>query len=247
MKEKNLVDMNTGLIRFRLGWALPGIAGLILQGIATEMTRPGYFTHLSLIVNFFSYFTILTNLFITIWFVLAFRSQIMGQARWWGDQPEIKGALLVAGSTTILVYWTLLVDIPIPTVTGEIANFLLHLLVPLGLLIDWLIVGDPMTKSYGTMLRAWLIFPLVFVIYTEVRGPFALWYPYFFLDPQAVGGVGKLVISIIGMMILFLLMASLIFWLYRKRGNLKIVPASSVISQTSIEPDNSFLRQAPEG
>ncbi len=239
--------MNTGLLRFRLVWALLGIAGLILQGIATELTLPGYFTHPSLIVNFFSYFTILTNLFITIWFVLAFRSQFMGQTRWCGVRPEIKGALLVAGSVTILVYWTLLVDIPIPTVTGEIANFLLHLLVPLGLLIDWLIVGDPMTKSYGEMLRAWLIFPLVFVIYTEVRGPFASWYPYFFLDPQKVGGVGILVVAIIGMMILFLLMASLIFWLYRKRGSLKVVPASSVISQASIAPNDSSLRQVPEG
>lgn len=87
------MSMNMGLLKFRLVWALPGIVGLILQGIATEMTLPGYFTHLSLIVNFFSYFTILTNLFITIWFVLAFRSQFMGQARWWGDQPEIKGGI----------------------------------------------------------------------------------------------------------------------------------------------------------
>lgn len=240
------MNMNKGLIRFRLVWALLGIAGLILQGIATELTRPGYFTHLTLIVNFFSYFTILTNLFITIWFVLAFRVRQMGRVRWWSDQPEIKGTLMVAGSVTILVYWTLLVDIPIPTVTGEVANFLLHLLVPLGLLIDWLIVGDPMTKSYGAMLRAWLIFPLVFVVYTEVRGPFAQWYPYFFLDPQAVGGTGKLVIAIIGMIVLFLLMASLIFWLYRKRGSLKVVPAP-VTGQVLVEPTDSFLRQAPEG
>ncbi|GAC1619484.1 MAG: hypothetical protein NVS4B11_10840 [Ktedonobacteraceae bacterium] len=219
------MNMNVVLVRCRLGWAVLGIVALVLQGIATEMTRPGYFTHLSLFVNFFSYFTILTNLFLTIWFVLAFRSRQMGQARWWGDQPEIKGALLVAGTVTILVYWTLLVDIPIPTVTGEIANFLLHLLVPLGLWIDWLIVGDPMTKSYGVMLRAWLIFPLVFVIYTEVRGPFAHWYPYFFLDPQAVGGTGTLIVSIIGMMLLFVVVASLIFWLYQKRDSLQIVPA----------------------
>ncbi len=215
-------------MRFRLGWAMLGIVGLLLQGIATEMTRPGYFTHLSLIINFFSYFTILTNLFVTIWFVLAFRSRQIG---WWGDQPEIKGALLVAGSVTILVYWTLLVDIPIPTVTGEIANFLLHLLVPLGLWIDWLMVGDPMKKSYGSMLRSWLIFPIIFVIYTEVRGPFAHWYPYFFLDPQAVGSIGNLVIAIIGMILLFLVVATLIFWLYRRRGELQLVPASSIARQ----------------
>ena len=220
------MNMNVALVRVRLGWALLGVAGLVLQGIATELTRPGYFTHFSLFVNFFSYFTILTNLFITIWFILAFRSRQMGQASWWGDAPEIKGALMVAGTVTILVYWTLLIDIPIPNFIGEIANFLLHLLVPLGLWVDWLIVGDPMTKPYPRMMGAWLVFPLIFVIYTEIRGPFAHWYPYFFLDPQVVGGVGNLVLAILGMILLFLVVASLIFWLYRKRGGVQIVPAT---------------------
>ncbi|GAC1384079.1 MAG: hypothetical protein NVSMB33_12370 [Ktedonobacteraceae bacterium] len=79
------------------------------------------------------------------------------------------------------------------------------------------------------MLGAWLVFPIIFVIYTEVRSPFAHWYPYFFLDPQ--GGIGNLVLSILGMILLFLVVASLIFWLYRKRGGLQIVPASSVTPQ----------------
>ena len=225
--------MKFGLIQFRLIWAVLGIAGLVLQAIATAIAIPGYFTHPSLIVNFFSYFTILTNLFITIWFILAFRSRQMGQARWWGDQAEIKGALMVAGSVTILIYWTLLVDIPIPNATGEVANFLLHLLVPLGILIDWLIVGDPMTKPYGRMLPAWLIFPVVFAIYSEIRGPFAQWYPYFFLDPGKMGGVGNLVLAIIGVVILFFIVASLIYWLYRKRGGFQMepAPARSVTSQ----------------
>lgn len=222
---------NIGLVWFRLGWALLGIAGLVLQAIATAMTIPGYFTRLTPFVNFFSYFTILTNLFITLWFIFAFLTHQRGQARWWGDALEIKGALMVAGSVTILVYWTLLVDIPIPNATGEIANFLLHLLVPLGLLIDWLIVGDPMTKPYWRMLASWLIFPLVFVLYTEIRGPFAHWYPYFFLDPNVMGSVGNLVLAIIGMILLFVAVASLIFWLYRKRGSLKIVPTNAVTEQ----------------
>jgi hypothetical protein len=80
------------------------------------------------------------------------------------------------------------------------------------------------------MLRAWLIFPIVFVIYTEIRSPFAQWYPYFFLDPHAVGGIGQLVVAILGMIILFLVAASIIFWLYQKRGGLQIVSDSSVTS-----------------
>lgn len=225
------MKLNFGLALFRLGFALLGITGVILQGVTMETTHPGYFTHWPLVVDFFSFFTILTNLFISTWFALAFCSRQLGQVHWWGDQPEIKGTLLVAGSVTVLVHWTLLVDIPIPTMTGEVANFFLHLLVPLGLWIDWLIVGDPMTRSYREMLRAWLVFPFVYVIYAEVRGPFAHWYPYFFLDPQALGGVGKLMVSILSMMLLVVVVISLIYWLYRKRGSLKIVPVNGVTRQ----------------
>lgn len=127
------IKTNFGITQFRLIWAVLGVAGLVLQAIATEMTFHSYFQRLPLVINFFSYFTILTNLSITIWFALAYRSRRAGEATWWGDAPEVKGALMVAGSVTILVYWTLLVDIPIPNAVGEIANFLLHLLVSLDL------------------------------------------------------------------------------------------------------------------
>jgi hypothetical protein len=130
-------------LRVRLAWAFFGIVGLVLEAISSEQSLPGYFTHLSLAVNFFSYFTILTHLFITVWFVLAFITLQRGQAQWWGDRPEIKGALLLAGTVTVMVYWTLLSDIPLDNVSGEIGTFFVHLLVPLGLWIDWLIAGDP--------------------------------------------------------------------------------------------------------
>lgn len=225
------VNTSITLTRVRLGWAVLAVLGVGLQVIATEMTRPGYFKVPSLWLNFFGYFTILTNLSLTLWFIFAYNAARTGQRRWWGNRPEIKGALLVAGTVTILVYWTLLVDIPIPTVTGEIANFLLHLLVPLGLWVDWLIAGDAMPLSYGQALRAWLVFPIAFVIYTELRGPIAHWYPYFFLDPRVMGGAGPLLLAIIGMTLLFVVVASLIFWLYQKRGSVRIVPAAQAVGQ----------------
>ncbi len=222
---------NNTLIGVRLLWSLLGLTGLVLQAISTNMNQPGYFSHPTLAINFFSYFTILTNVFISLWFILTFCSTLQGGKRWWNDRPEVKGALLVAGTVTVLVYWTLLSNIPIPNAIGRIANFLVHLLVPLGLWIDWLLVGEPVTRAYRKMLGFWLIFPIVYVIYSEIRGPFVHWYPYFFLNPAIVGGVGNLLLWIIGMILLFLLIASLIFWLYQKRGKLKMVPASTTANQ----------------
>ena len=46
-------------------------------------------------------------------------------------------------------------------------------------------------------LRAWLIFPIVYVVYSLVRGPIADWYPYPFLDPNLDGGAGKVAIMVV--------------------------------------------------
>ncbi len=37
------------------------------------------------------------------------------------------------------------------------------------------------------VVATWLIFPLVYVIYSLIRGPYVDWYPYPFLDPRAGG------------------------------------------------------------
>lgn len=217
--------MNMNLARFRLGWGLLGVFALIMQAIATSLAIPGYFTSLLNVVNFFSYFTILTNISVTLWLLLGFQSLQAGQKHWWGDDPQLKGSILTAATVTILVYWTLLVNIPLPNVPAEIANFLLHLVVPLGMWIDWIIVRDPVPQGYWQMLRSWLVFPILFGIYSVIRGKFVNWYPYFFLDPGVVGGLANQALAIAGMTVLFLIVGSVIYWLYQKWGGFA-VPAA---------------------
>ncbi len=202
----------------RLAWAALGLAGLVLQVIASAISVHGFGKSVGSVVNFFSYFTILTNVAITLWFILGFASLQRGQSHGWGDRAEVKGAVMLAGTVTVLVYWTLLVDIPIPTRIGEVANFLLHLGTPLGMWVDWLLTREAIRRPYMQMMGYWLIFPLAFMIYTEIRGPFAHFYPYFFMDPNAVGGVGPLILWLIAITALFLIVATAIYWLYRVRG-----------------------------
>ena len=204
--------------RVRLAWAALGVLGLAFQVIASFISVHGFGRSLGSWVNFFSYFTILTNIAVTLWFILGFVSLQRGQARWWGDSADVKGAVLLAGTVTIIVYWTLLVDIPIPTRIGEVANFLLHLGVPLGMWIDWLLTREAIRRPFTQTLGLWPIFPLAFTVYTEIRGPFAHFYPYFFMDPGKVGGVGPLILWLIGVAVLFAVVASAIYWLYRVRG-----------------------------
>lgn len=58
----------------------------------------------------------------------------------------------------------------------------------------------------------WLIFPILFVPYTLIRGEIVGWYPYFFLDPNKVGYLGVLgyfIIILVGAYILSILLVKI--------------------------------------
>jgi hypothetical protein len=82
-------------------------------------------------------------------------------------------------------------------------NVLLHYVMPVVVVIDWLL--RPGTAPSGV--RDWLLvpaFPLIYVVYVLVRGAGAGWYPYPFLDPR-VGGYGSVALHVAAIMALFLL------------------------------------------
>ena len=71
------------------------------------------------------------------------------------------------------------------------------------------------------------MFPLVFVTYTEARGPFVHRYPYCFLDPRVGGGISPLILAIVGITLLFFSVGSLIYWLHQKRGAVRLTPVAT--------------------
>ena len=58
---------------------------------------------------------------------------------------------------------------------------------PFFLIIDFAI-DRPVKKFEYKKTLLWLIFPIVFVAYSLIRGTIVNWYPYDFLDPNIVGG-----------------------------------------------------------
>ena len=97
----------------------------------------------------------------------------------------VRGGAVVYLVTTGIVFSVLLsgtdVDTAIPWV-----NSVLHEVMPLVIVIDWLL--DPPSRhiTYRQSLL-WLAYPLAWVAYTLIRGPIADWYPYPFLDPASGG------------------------------------------------------------
>ncbi len=135
------------------------------------------------VANWVSYFTNLSNLLGAATFLIG------GLALLRGGRPvpdRLRGAATLYLVITGAVYWTLLAN-TIDAQTIVWANDTVHGVMPVAVLADWLLrpPAQPLRWSKGL---PWLVFPLVYLAYSLIRGPYAHWYPYDFLDPRLPGG-----------------------------------------------------------
>jgi hypothetical protein len=156
--------------------------------------------------NFFSYFTIQSNLIAVVVF--------LGSVAWWRTAPSpiwelIRGASVVHMTITLVVFALLLkgtnVDTALPWV-----DTVLHRVMPLAVIADWLIDPPRHRIPFGTSLR-WTTFPLLWVAYTLVRGAIVDWYPYPFLDP-ANGGFGSVAVYVVAILIFGVVLCAIVAW-----------------------------------
>ena len=184
------------------------------------------------IANFFSFFTILSNVLSVIvlaWAVAWFWSR--GRAKT-SPEPRALGIALASVTTymviTGIVYNTLLRGIPLPQgSTVPWSNEVLHVVGPLFLLADLFLGPRRRCLGWGAI-GAVLGFPLVWVIYTMVRGPLVTnpgtgapyWYPYPFLDPHSAttGGYLGVVAYIVGIAVGIAVVAGIVIAVGRSRG-----------------------------
>lgn len=131
--------------------------------------------------DYFSYFTELSNLFAGAVFLAG---TLIPRDRRSRRVEMLRGACVVYMLTTGVVYAVLLSGgkVSLPWV-----NTILHRVMPLLVAADWLL-DPPVVQINPGDAAKWLAFPGVWCAYTLVRGPFARWYPYFFIDPRRGGG-----------------------------------------------------------
>ena len=137
------------------------------------------------VVNFFSYFTVLSNVAaMVVLAVRAFKPEISFRSSF----VAVNGAMTLYMAVTGLVYAVLLAPASADVgLTLGWVDSILHVIGPLAVVIDWLII--PPSHALGsTVLLKWMIFPSSYLVYSLSRGPLVEWYPYPFLDPGAVGG-----------------------------------------------------------
>jgi hypothetical protein len=91
---------------------------------------------------------------------------------------------------TGLVYVLLLSNEDVPLQIPWV-NAVVHGIMPLVFVLDWL-VSPPLRRiGYRTALR-WPAFPALYLVYSLSRGAALDWYPYPFVDPRLPGGYGRI-------------------------------------------------------
>lgn len=179
---------------FRVGFGLLALAAIVAQLVIH--IQSGFS-----VVNFFSYFTNLSNLFAAM--VLLFA---------WGDRVR---AVSVVNMTVVgLVFGTLLRNADLGSLLPWV-NIVLHMVMPCVVLLDWFL-QPPRQKQGGRTLLICLIFPVLYLAYTMIRGATTGWYPYPFLNPATEGGAGGVAVYAVGIAITFLLTGLLLFALGNK-------------------------------
>jgi hypothetical protein len=175
---------------FRISFGLLTLAALLRQ--LTIHLQLGFG-----LANFFSYYTILGNLFAGC-VLLVTAAPVRISAR---SLAILRVISVINMALVGIVFSALLRDADVGSLLPWV-NLVHHYLMPCIVLIDWILV--PPRSSLGRREVVFsLIFPLAYVVYVLVRGKIIGWYPYPFLNPSIAGGAVGVAMYVIGITLVF--------------------------------------------
>lgn len=157
-------------------------------------------------LNFFSYFTVLSNVSaMVVLGVLAARPELEGDR----VTSLARGAVTLYMAVTGIVYNLLLAPVAADVSTNlQWVNVIVHVVGPIVVVVDYLLAPPPLRPTV-TETATWLVFPALWLVYTMVRGPIAEWYPYPFLDPDQES-TGSIIVTCAGILVAFVVLAVLL-------------------------------------
>jgi hypothetical protein len=177
------------LVAAKVAAAFLGFSALVTE-IATLVARNRFNAG-----NFFSYFTVQSNTLAVISLTVSAIATASGATRRGLDL--FRGAVTLYMTTTILIFIVLLSGYPSSDLTAvPWDNTVLHYLMPIVIIIDWLIAPPQAAVAYRTALVG-LAYPLSYLGYSLIRGHFVHWYPYPFMNPSHHGYAGVITTSVV--------------------------------------------------
>ncbi|MGH3041842.1 MAG: Pr6Pr family membrane protein, partial [Gaiellaceae bacterium] len=173
--------------------------------------------------NFFSFFTIQTNILAAAMLALAAVVPRRERSRLF---DAVRGAIALYISITGVVFALLLSGLQ-EELDTHIAwvDFTVHKLIPIVFVLDWLV--DPSRHRFPLRLGlAWLSYPLVWFAYTLVRGASEDWYPYPFVDVLR-HGYGRVLLNVVVLFVCIVGAAVAYVWIGNWRAGQRSAAATT--------------------
>lgn len=137
------------------------------------------------IVRFFSFFTILTNLLVAIYYTIHwFQKPTSLLLRL--QKPGVLSAVTLYIAVVGLVYQIVLRSIWSPVGLQKLVDELLHSIIPVFTLVYWFLY-EKHTETSWKSIPSWLLYPLFYLAYILIRGSFSNFYPYPFVNVTELG------------------------------------------------------------
>lgn len=169
---------------WRAAFAVTGWAALALQYLLMVGPAEGW-TVVTRTVQYFSFFTILANILVA----AAFTGPLLKPTRHvaqWTARPDVRAAAATYIVIVAAVYHLLIAPYWRPQGLTFGVNVVLHYLTPAAFVLDWLWFTPRGGLRWTDPLR-WLAFPLAFGAWTLIHGLTTHWWPYGFVDVDALG------------------------------------------------------------
>lgn len=168
-----------------------------------------------LTLNFFSYFTILSNILVALALTVPAMAPDSGPGRWLqteGVRAAVAMYIVVVG----VVYHFLLAATWNPQGWALVGNNLLHYVMPAAFVVDWL-VFTPKGRLRWVDPAKWLVPVLIYGGWTLLHGELSGWWPYWFTDVDKLG-LGKVMVHFAGLLVFFLIVGLIVVAIDRAFG-----------------------------
>jgi hypothetical protein len=198
MSLSNQDSRQKGIILYRVILCIFGWTSVFI-GITLNI-MDGY------ISNYFNYFSVQSLLIVDIWLTIALIYTNKDEKLKVLESP-VRGAVTLYTTVTFLVFAILIQPTYQPQGLYILTSFITHYLIPIGFIFDWFLTETDVQYKYIFGLY-WTIYPLIYLIYTLVRGYFTGFYPYTFLDLNSISII-RLIINITFLIGLFLFLGFL--------------------------------------
>jgi hypothetical protein len=130
-------------------------------------------------VNFFSFLTVISNILASsylIYFGITNNYSVPSQV--------FRGVVTLYMLMTGVIFALLLSGLENVRLTAvPWNNTVLHYIMPIVIVLDWLLL-PPKKPLKRSVILLWITVPVIYVVYTMIRGTFVNWYPYPFLNPS---------------------------------------------------------------